>query len=294
MLELDDCLAAFGLPYPLGTRCEGTSDVEFPGTVWLVSCGKEACCVDATDFEPRLCADLLRGECLDPFLFGGRHAPKGVGSFCGAQTGRLDDFDFQCDVDGFSSDGEFTPFKTCCFADGQSSRGEVSERECEFLGGIAVGLTEPCPPIDLDTQCREPIEDEGLPGTFRWTLDACANVALEPVMRPAGHRDSVSSPPGYFDLFTMRRARALGALGTTTKDCQNYYTEMTVGDDGYGQPLMCSDHNDLEFTPGMAMLSPDNELAPKGYAMFLAAYHTPFWSEILFDSHLIRCGGGTV
>jgi len=268
-LDRQQCIDNFGFPYEDNSSCD---NAPLPGTRRVV-CGDEACC-----FDVDRCLDAPRDRCLFDGVGGLDGIPKGRGTYCASAFDCMDISDTQ----------------PCCFDDGSSII--LTPGQCVAVGGRVVEFGEPCDPPP-DEECRTAQPDHGILGTNRWGLDICANIAFEPAMRPQAHRpladEAILSPAGYFDLFTVRKARALASDGRGQGDCRHYYTEMTLADDGYGQPLMCSNHGvgeRMEFHPGMAMIAADDILTRKGYALFVAAYHAPFWTEVMFDSPAIRCG----
>ena len=144
---------------------------------------------------------------------------------------------------------------------------------------------------------------------MRWTTDLCANVILTHARRPEDHypRRGDEWPqgfqPGAFEFRTVKPIRAMSIIdsGPTMETCRIHYGRRVRNRNGTFSVIYCSQPgeslgSDLlsrQVHIGQRYIQRDqdpNGKVEKGTGAYFGAYHTPYWTELLFHSHGWVCG----
>ncbi len=280
-LEPEECVALGGLPRGQNTYCVGT--VPPPGSPTRIDCRYQACCFQVDPSREWRCLDTTPHNCETA----ADGTPMGIGTRC---------------VEGFNC-ADLYDNTRCCLADG-SDLTTLSADQCTAIGGTPVMLDDECPTVEPDEQCRYAEPDRLPEGALHWHRDVCQNAMLTPTRRhetqvPDAHEPGfIYYRPGYFELVTQRRVRAMAlAQNDPSEPCRHQFAPMTVGDDGYAEGLLCGDRaiEGLSRSSTVPIIAPEtDEFGPAGYARFVGAYQAPLWTEAIFDSPLLTCGGAPV
>ncbi len=280
-LEPEECLNIGGLPRGDGTWCDGTVP---PSTGYdMIVCRWQACCYQLGGYgSPYECMDTTPFRCEDVSQ-GYLGEAKGWGTSCGA-------IGFDCNEEGFTVH--------CCLPDGQRLT-DLMEGQCYAVGGTIYPPGEPCPPAPTTDDCGYAQLDRHPTGLRHWHRDTCQNAILEETKRYPEQEQGASFHyrRGYFEMVTRQPVRAMSLSERDNEPCQHQFVPVVIEDDGYAVGAFCSDRdlNELSRSMTIPVIAGNNpQFGRPGYVQFYAAYQTPLWTEVIFDSPLLLCGGGPV
>jgi hypothetical protein len=163
-----------------------------------------------------------------------------------------------------------------------------------------------CPEPPPEDECRSIDAGVHVPhvpkGGYRWTYDLCPPAFFEPIVTEGGD--------GYARPQSIHPVRAVEVdLGQVDQgpmpgeSCAYHFGDMDIGLDGFAEPYFCSQpnyarsHNQLTvMRPVIQRVgdAPDeadaDSVMQDGFAAFVGAYHSPYWTEAQFHSGIQYCG----
>ena len=143
-----------------------------------------------------------------------------------------------------------------------------------------------------------------------WGLDLCQNMPMSFAIRPPEHypdsdgEGSTGFEPGFLEPCSVYPVRAMEVPNAQSHQevCRHHYGQLVLGPDGSLHVLFCSQPRigsgtDVRFRQtGEAYLyvqdGEDQEGGVEdGFCAFIGAYHAPYWTEAIYNSRGIVCGG---
>lgn len=273
-LEPEECLNAGGLPRGDWSWCDGTVP---PYTGYhLVVCRYQACCY-------QLMPPWSEWLCLDT-------TPHN----CSVLVGQSMGWGTSCQHINCSSQGVHI---LCCMPDGVLITYEMDADQCNAVGGTVIAPGDECLGPEVPDDCHYARLDQHPEGMRYWHRDVCQNSVLEETRRYVEQESSASFHfrRGYFELVTRRPVRAMSLSEREDEPCQHQFVPVVIEDDGYASAAFCTDRAIEGLTRTMvipAIVNENDEFGKAGYARFYGSYQTPLWTEAIFDSPLMICGGG--